>query len=192
MDFRRAGLGLILVHAIVLFTSPDDDAVDQSIDELGSLLRKSTLDAYYGLFWGALIWYLVVGARRSKPGPVRKWVLMQLTRIVCPSSLDDLVGVSKNLDMIFAGLDGIEGLRNMHPGLVDGLRWLGLHKAHILPIPGIEDNATYYLPTTVKILFPPPHAHVLSLFLVLILPNLGFTFRYTTTARHQRIPHRTA
>ncbi|OKL58235.1 hypothetical protein UA08_06389 [Talaromyces atroroseus] len=91
MPFRYGtGIDRILVHAIVLFVSNDNN-LDDSTNELRSLLWESNVDAYYGPLPGALIWCLAVGARKSPPGPVCKWFLMQLTRTTCPSALSDFV-----------------------------------------------------------------------------------------------------
>jgi hypothetical protein len=111
--YYETDLDRILVHAIVLFFS-DDINLDDSANELRSLLWESNVDAYYGPLPGTLIWCLAVGARKSPPGSVRKWFLMQLTRTTCPSALGDPMDVSNNLDMILAGLDLVESLGKEH------------------------------------------------------------------------------
>lgn len=109
IPFRyESELDRILVHAILLFVSDDSD-----IHQLRSLLLESNVDAYYGPLPGALIWCLVVGARKSPPGSVRKWFLMQLTRITSPSALDNPVEVASNFYMILAGLDAVETIKNL-------------------------------------------------------------------------------
>ncbi|KAK9427201.1 hypothetical protein V1505DRAFT_380941 [Lipomyces doorenjongii] len=102
-------LDRILLNAIILSTSDEVDVHSQgeSVNKLRNLLWNFKVDAYHGPLPGALIWCLAVGARKSSPGSVRKWFLMQLTRITCPSALDDPTGVSRNLDIILAGLDAV-------------------------------------------------------------------------------------
>ncbi|KAK9237980.1 hypothetical protein V1525DRAFT_388009 [Lipomyces kononenkoae] len=111
---EETGLDRILLNAIILFTSDELDVHSQgeSVHELRNLLWNFKVDAYHGPLPGALIWCLAVGARKSCPGSVRKWFLMQLTRISCPSALDDPTGVSRNLDLILAGLDAVGDVKN--------------------------------------------------------------------------------
>ncbi|KAK9364576.1 hypothetical protein V1509DRAFT_643537 [Lipomyces kononenkoae] len=107
-------LDRILLNVIILFTSDELDVHShgESVHELRNLLWNFKVDAYQGPLPGALIWCLAVGARRSSPGSVRKWFMMQLTRISCPSALDDPTGVSHNLDLILAGLDAVGDVKN--------------------------------------------------------------------------------
>lgn len=108
----------VLLHAILLFASPNDHAhvqgqkndVQESVYELRSLLSQSKLDIYQSPLPGALVWCLIVGARRSLAGSVhRKWFMMQLIRIAAPLALhDDSVEVINSLNLILAGLDAVE------------------------------------------------------------------------------------
>lgn len=117
----------ILLYAISLFVSPsfsaDQSVIEEYITKLQSLLQKSSvLHLYHGPLPGALIWCLIIGARKSdetsprQPGDptsvssTRKWFFMQLMRISCPAALDDPLDVSRNIDMILAGMDGVDCL----------------------------------------------------------------------------------
>ncbi|KAH8698615.1 hypothetical protein BGW36DRAFT_376469 [Talaromyces proteolyticus] len=104
----------ILLNAIFLFASEvhDDYSQQKSVNELRNILWKFKVDNYHGPLPGALIWCLAVGARNSSPDSFRKWFLMQLTRIACPSALDDPTEVSNNLDLILAGLDTVRNIQN--------------------------------------------------------------------------------
>ncbi|KUL90759.1 hypothetical protein ZTR_00381 [Talaromyces verruculosus] len=130
----------ILLYAISLFVSPsfavDQAAIEEYITKLQSLLQKSNvLHLYHGPLPGALIWCLIIGARKSdetssrQPGdplnPIsstRKWFFMQLIRITCPAALDDPVDVSRNIDMILAGMDGVDCLarESYRSGMITG------------------------------------------------------------------------
>jgi hypothetical protein len=118
----------ILLYAILLFVSPsfaaNEPVIEEYINMLQSLLQKSNvLELYHGPLPGALIWCLIIGARKSdqhlssrQPGAptrvssTRKWFFMQLIRITCPAALDDPLNVSRNIDMILAGMDGVDCL----------------------------------------------------------------------------------
>lgn len=129
----------ILLYAISLFVSPSLAAnhavLEEYITKLQSLLQKSNvLQLYHGPLPGALIWCLVIGARKSDEtfsrhsgtptsvSSTRKWFFMQLMRITCPAALDDPLDVSRNIDMILAGLDGVDCLsaETYHSGLITG------------------------------------------------------------------------
>lgn len=118
----------ILLCAISLFVSPsfstDRPVIKEYIIKLQSLLQRSNvLHLYHGPLPGALIWCLIIGARKSDEvssrqsgdpltfvSSTRKWFLMQLLRITCPAALDDSLDVSRNIDMILAGMDGVDCL----------------------------------------------------------------------------------
>lgn len=117
----------ILLYAISLFVSPsfaaNQAAIEEYITKLQSLLQKSNvLHLYHGPLPGALIWCLIIGARKSDEtssrrsgdltsvSSTRKWFFMQLMRITCPAALDDPVDVSRNIDMILAGMEGVDCL----------------------------------------------------------------------------------
>lgn len=117
----------ILLYAMLLFVSPTFSAgqavIEEYITKLQTLLQKSSvLCLYHGPLPGALIWCLAIGARKSDEtssrhsgGPAtvssrRKWFFMQLLRITCPAALDDPLDVSRNIDMILAGMDGVDCL----------------------------------------------------------------------------------
>lgn len=130
----------ILLYAISLFVSPsfavDQAAIEEYITKLQSLLQKSNvLHLYHGPLPGALIWCLIIGARKSDEtssrqsgdpltsvSSTRKWFFMQLIRITCPAALDDPVDVSRNIDMIVAGMDGVDCLarESYRSGMITG------------------------------------------------------------------------
>lgn len=130
----------ILLYAISLFVSPSFAAnqavIEDYITKLQSLLQKSNvLDLYHGPLPGALIWCLIIGARKSDEissrqsgdpptsvSSTRKWFFMQLMRITCPAALDDPLDVSRNIDMVLAGMDGVDCLATepYHSGLITG------------------------------------------------------------------------
>lgn len=86
------------------------------------LQLSQVVELYHGPLLGALIWCIVIGARRSDPYRIaltesmRKWFVMQLMRITCPAALDEPANVSQNIDMILAGMAGVDLLASAsHP-----------------------------------------------------------------------------
>lgn len=118
----------ILLYAISLFVSPsfstDRSVMEENIMKLQSLLQRSNvLHLYHGPLPGVLIWCLIIGARKSDEvssrqsgnpltfvSSIRKWFFMQLLRITCPAALDDSLDVSRSIDMVLAGMEGVDCL----------------------------------------------------------------------------------
>lgn len=115
--FQETKLDSILQKAIHLFVSDELDSQSRHrlVDELRLLLLEFRIEIYGSSLLGALIWCLVVGARRTSPGNVRKWYMMQLMRISCPLSLDYYTEVSNNLNVILTGLDTVGALARVKP-----------------------------------------------------------------------------
>lgn len=103
----RAVLNASLLFAWSGFASDKADSVNipLAIYELQALLRQTDIDGFWGPLPGALIWCLAIGARLSKPGPVRKWFIMQTTRVTCALAMEECDLVLWCLEEILAGLD---------------------------------------------------------------------------------------
>ncbi|EED23937.1 hypothetical protein TSTA_073270 [Talaromyces stipitatus ATCC 10500] len=111
----------ILLYAILLFVTSSlptyHPVIEGYINKLQPLLQKSNvLELYHGPLPGALIWCLIIGARKSHfpqesgVGGIQKWFFMQLMRIACPAALDNPLDVARNIDLILAGMEGVEYL----------------------------------------------------------------------------------
>ncbi|KAJ5624046.1 hypothetical protein N7510_000355 [Penicillium lagena] len=106
----RAVLNASLLFAWSSFASDKADSVNlpHAIYELQALLQQTDIDEFWGPLPGALIWCLAIGARLSKPGPMRKWFIMQTTRVTCALAMEQCDTVLWCLEEIQAGLDAEE------------------------------------------------------------------------------------
>ncbi|KAH8811316.1 hypothetical protein F5884DRAFT_781762 [Xylogone sp. PMI_703] len=107
-----------LVCAIFLFSHPSitsNDGIFTNrswlIPHFQMLLQQTDVDMNWGPLPGALIWCLLVGARRSPPGLARKWFLMQIVRLIVPLALDRTEVMLRNFRLILAGLDAMDLLQ---------------------------------------------------------------------------------
>jgi hypothetical protein len=103
----RAVLNASLLFAWSSFASDKADSVNipDTIYELQAHLQETDIDGFWGPLPGALTWCLAIGARLSKPGPVRKWFVMQVTRVTCALAMEQCEAVLWCLEEILAGLD---------------------------------------------------------------------------------------
>ncbi|KAL1965848.1 hypothetical protein VTN77DRAFT_5169 [Rasamsonia byssochlamydoides] len=123
-DYNKAA---VLLHAALLFSSYSGFASYDAdygriitTEFFQTLLRQTDIDTYWGPLPGALIWCLVIGARLSRPeSPMRKWFLMQVTRITFPLALDECDEVLGSLRMILGGMEAVESQKDEN-----GISWL--------------------------------------------------------------------
>lgn len=87
-----------------------------AIAYLKDLLQATDLDNCWTPLSGALIWCLSIGARRSFPGAVRKWFVMQTARVSCAIAMNRPDAVVRCLRVVVEGLDGADFCRrNRYP-----------------------------------------------------------------------------
>lgn len=82
-----------------------------AIAYLKDLLQATDLDNCWSPLSGALIWCLSIGARRSFPGPVRKWFVMQVARVSCAIAMNRPDAVVRCLRVVRRGLEGADFCR---------------------------------------------------------------------------------
>lgn len=82
------------------------DGLSRILFDLKSLLEHTDLEAFWNFLPGALIWCLTIGVRLSPAGPLRKWFLMQTTRVACTMAMHHPDAVLKTLQTVLEGLDG--------------------------------------------------------------------------------------
>ncbi|KAJ5820038.1 hypothetical protein N7474_005629 [Penicillium riverlandense] len=97
--------GLLFACSSFASDKTDSTNIPYAICELQSLLRQTDIDGFWGPLPGALIWCLAIGTRLSKPGPMRKWFIMQTTRVTCALAMEHCEAVLWCLEEILAGLD---------------------------------------------------------------------------------------
>jgi hypothetical protein len=108
-----------MIEAAVLFSADPSrpHADEKSSKHFQSLLRRTSIDTFWDALPGGLIWCLTIGARYSVPGTTRKWLLMQVTRLVWPLALDQAGEVLGGFRVVLRGLDALE---EMWSGIHDG------------------------------------------------------------------------
>ncbi|KAJ5115096.1 hypothetical protein NUU61_000855 [Penicillium alfredii] len=104
--------GILFSWSTVASREASSHEVAHATLELRNLLQQTDLDKFWGLFPGALVWCLVTGSRMSSPGPVRKWFVMQTTRITCSMAMSCCDDVLQSLQTILGGLNAAKLLRN--------------------------------------------------------------------------------
>lgn len=82
--------------------------LSDAIAYLKDLLQSTDLDNCWAPLSGALIWTLAIGARRSLPGPVRKWFVMQTARVSCAIAMNRPTAVVRCLRVVLEGMDGAD------------------------------------------------------------------------------------
>lgn len=85
--------------------------LSDAIAYLKDLLQSTDLDNCWTPLSGALIWCLAIGARRSLPGAVRKWFVMQTARVSCAIAMNQPDAVVRCLRVVLEGLDGADNCR---------------------------------------------------------------------------------
>jgi hypothetical protein len=93
-----------LIFNTAICTRKCDDLL-YGILHLKALLQHTDLSGFWGSLPGALIWCLVIGARLSPAGLLRKWFMMQTTRITCAMAMSSCDAVLENLRIVLEGLD---------------------------------------------------------------------------------------
>jgi hypothetical protein len=93
--------------------------LSDAIAYLKDLLQPTDLDNCWTLLSGSLIWCLAIGARRSLPGAIRKWFVMQTARVSCAIAMNRPQAVVRCLRVVLEGLDGADVCRRQEFSLDD-------------------------------------------------------------------------
>jgi hypothetical protein len=93
--------------------------LSDAISYLKDLLQPTDLDNCWAPLSGALIWCLAIGARRSLPGAIRKWFVMQTARVGCAIAMNRPQAVVRCLRVVLEGLDGADVCRRQDFSLDD-------------------------------------------------------------------------